>query len=115
MTRQLVLLAAAAILSCSLTATAQTEEERIERLLIERAHMADARPLPPRGMRMAQVEARFGAPREKRAPVGGDRPQHPPITRWVYADFSVYFEHDHVVSAVLNRVTPSERGPIPAQ
>jgi hypothetical protein len=86
--------------------------ERVDRLLIDRVQQAEGRPLPTRGQTMAQVEARFGAPQERRAPVGGDRPQHPPITRWIYADFSVYFENDRVINAVLNRATPTERGPI---
>jgi hypothetical protein len=50
---------------------------------------------PARGMSMAQVEARFGAPAERYAAVG-----QPPITRWVYPAFVVYFEYSHVVHAV---------------
>ena len=82
-------------------------------LLIERAQSEAAVALPERGMRMAAVEARFGAPTEKRAPVGGGHPQRPPITRWIYPEFSVYFEHVHVVDAVLNRASPQESGPKP--
>jgi hypothetical protein len=51
--------------------------------------------LPKRGSTMAAVEARFGAPTTKHAAVG-----NPPITRWDYAGYSVYFEHQHVVHAV---------------
>lgn len=51
---------------------------------------------PARGSTMASVEARFGAPVERRAAVGD-----PPITRWDYAQFSVFFEHDKVLHAVL--------------
>ena len=43
--------------------------------------------MPPRGLTMAQVEQRFGAPAERFAAVG-----QPPITRWVYPAFVVYFE-----------------------
>lgn len=50
---------------------------------------------PTRGMSKAQVEARYGAPSEKVAAVG-----NPPISRWVYPDFVVYFEYNHVVHAV---------------
>ncbi len=53
--------------------------------------------LPGRGMTMDQVEARFGPPRE-RLPSVGD----PPITRWVYDDFTVYFEYEYVINAVPN-------------
>jgi hypothetical protein len=51
--------------------------------------------LPTRGMSMAQVETRFGAPAERHAAVG-----QPPITRWVYPSFVVYFEYQHVVHTV---------------
>jgi len=81
-------------------------------LLIERVRSADVT-LPARGISMAQVETQFGTPVEKRAPVGGGHPQRPPITRWVYPEFSVYFEHDHVVDAVVNKASPLETGPKP--
>jgi hypothetical protein len=51
--------------------------------------------LPDRGQSMASVEARFGVPDTRSAAVG-----QPPITRWSYPNFTVYFEHDHVVHAV---------------
>jgi len=50
---------------------------------------------PSRGTSMAQVEARYGAPAE-RYPAVGD----PPITRWVYPGFVVYFEHNLVIHSV---------------
>ncbi|MEM1261808.1 MAG: hypothetical protein AAGH76_05400 [Pseudomonadota bacterium] len=53
---------------------------------------------PRRGMSMASVERQYGTPDTKRAAVG-----EPPISRWVYAQFTVYFEHDKVVHAVINR------------
>lgn len=83
-------------------------------LLIERVAARQDVVLPKRGSLMSQVEAQFGAPQRKHAPVGGGLPQHPPITRWDYAEFSVYFEHDHVVNAVVNRALPTEKGPKPA-
>ncbi len=52
--------------------------------------------VPTRGMRMKLVESRFGAPKARHAPVG-----KPPITRWDYDGFSVYFEYDHVVHSVV--------------
>ena len=57
---------------------------------------------PPRGTSMAAVEARFGAPAERHAPVG-----QPPITRWVYPSFVVFFEYSHVVHAVTRRPAPA--------
>jgi len=53
--------------------------------------------LPKRGSSMAAVEAKFGAPKTRHAAVGD-----PPITRWDYESFSVYFEHQHVVHAVAH-------------
>ena len=53
---------------------------------------------PTRGMTQAKVESRFGAPATVKAPVGD-----PPITRWEYADFVVYFEYDKVIHAVRKR------------
>jgi hypothetical protein len=50
---------------------------------------------PKRGTTMAEVEKHFGAPVEKHPTVG-----QPPITRWDYAGFSVFFEHDRVIHAV---------------
>ena len=52
-------------------------------------------PVPERGATMKAVETQFGAPATRHAAVG-----KPPITRWDYAGFSVYFEYDHVVHSV---------------
>ncbi|HEY8521223.1 MAG TPA: hypothetical protein VIN61_14170 [Gammaproteobacteria bacterium] len=57
---------------------------------------ADSR--PARGMTMQRVEARFGTPDARSGPVGD-----PPITRWDYPGFSVYFEYEHVIHAVVRR------------
>jgi hypothetical protein len=50
---------------------------------------------PTRGMSMEKVEAKFGAP-AKRVPAIGE----PPITRWEYPGFVVYFEHHLVLHSV---------------
>ena len=54
--------------------------------------------LPTRGMAMEAVRARFGEPKEIRPPVGD-----PPITRWVYDGYTVYFEHRYVINSVRHR------------
>lgn len=59
-------------------------------------------PRPHRGESMKTVEQRFGAPDSKHAAVGD-----PPITRWDYPAFSVYFEYDKVITAVLKRNKPA--------
>lgn len=55
---------------------------------------------PTRGMSMATVESRFGQPQTRHQAVGD-----PPITRWDYANFSVYFEYDRVIHAVPANVS----------
>ena len=86
---------------------------RADVLLVERAQEAQGMMLPTRGMTMPQVEAKFGAPVSKSSPVGGSSEKRPPITRWVYADYTVYFENSHVINAVLNKASPDETGPKP--
>ncbi|HLZ99539.1 MAG TPA: hypothetical protein VKP66_16515 [Steroidobacteraceae bacterium] len=51
---------------------------------------------PARGMTMDQVSAKFGAPASKTPAVG-----KPPISRWEYPGFVVYFEHEHVIHSVV--------------
>jgi hypothetical protein len=82
-------------------------------LLIDRVHAASAVVLPKRGSSMKEVEASFGIPPQKFAAVGGGSSKTPPITRWQYDTFSVYFENDHVVDAVLTKASPLEIGPAP--
>ena len=52
---------------------------------------------PARGMTMAQVANKFGDPVTKVPAVGS-----PPISRWEYSGFVVYFERDHVIHAVVS-------------
>jgi hypothetical protein len=51
--------------------------------------------VPARGQTMSAIEAKFGAPQTRHAAVGT-----PPITRWDYASFSVFFENDRLIDAV---------------
>ncbi|MFK7886001.1 MAG: hypothetical protein AB8G16_03975 [Gammaproteobacteria bacterium] len=53
---------------------------------------------PARGMSMNQVEKTYGEPSARRAAVGD-----PPITRWEYGNFIVYFEYKHVIHSVPKR------------
>ncbi len=82
-----------------------------EKLLMQRVQQENGVALPARGMTMARVEQQYGAPRDKLAPAGGDAPQHPVINRWVYDRFTVYFEKDRVIDAVVNKASPTEIGP----
>jgi hypothetical protein len=51
---------------------------------------------PTRGMSMDQVATKFGAPVTKVPAVG-----KPPISRWEYPGFVVYFEADRVIHSVV--------------
>lgn len=53
---------------------------------------------PTRGMSQDSVRASFGNPQSTEQAVG-----EPPISRWHYADFVVYFEFDRVIHAVSKR------------
>ena len=64
---------------------------------------------PSRGMTMSQVASKFGEPVNKVAAVG-----KPPISRWEYPGFVVYFEHDHVIHSVVSSGGASEPAAAPA-
>ena len=67
-------------------------------LLIEEVRQADRMTLPTNGLKQADVRSRFGEPATTHAPVGD-----PPITRWDYDGWSVYFEYDRVLFTVLQK------------
>jgi len=74
-------------------------------LLIDRVEAKAGTALPKKSATMNQVRSHFGDPMNERAAVG-----EPPITRWDYADFIVYFEHQHVITTVLKKSKPTEVG-----
>lgn len=74
-----------------------------DELLIEKVRERMLRDLPENGLTMSEVEARYGAPERRYAAVG-----QPPITRWSYPDYSVYFEHELVIESVLNDAVIAE-------
>lgn len=51
--------------------------------------------VPKTGMTKAAVRTKFGDPLQESAAVG-----EPPISRWTYSEYVVYFEHDHVIRSV---------------
>lgn len=95
--------------------TAATAQSRADTLLVDRAAASKSLDGPKRGTLMSQVEARFGAPQQKLEPRGGQQPQWPVIHRWVYPEFTVYFEHSHVIDVVARRAAPGEIGPKPVE
>lgn len=88
----------ARILSTLLCACAATSAAVAETIVVDDQVMVreSAVERPARGMSMSAVERRFGPPANRHATVG-----QPPITRWDYAGFAVFFEHDKVIHAVV--------------
>jgi hypothetical protein len=62
-------------------------------------------PHPAAGALMKTVEKQFGAPSTRHPTVG-----KPPITRWDYPGFSVFFEGDRVIDSVAtgNSAVPEQ-------
>jgi hypothetical protein len=61
---------------------------------------------PSRGMTMSQVSSKFGDPVTKVPAVG-----KPPISRWEYPGFVVYFEGEHVIHSVVSESAAPAAGP----
>lgn len=67
-----------------------------------------SRGLPVRGESRNSVRRKFGEPAGSRGPVG-----RPPISTWVYPDFTVYFEYDLVITSVAAKdALPNRLGDI---
>ena len=65
-------------------------------LLIDGIQSAPAIQTPPNGLSMAKVRQQFGEPAQEVPAVG-----EPPISRWEYNGYTVYFEHDLVLHSVI--------------
>jgi len=76
----------------SLSASAETVQIPVGQQGQDKQNLAR----PRAGMDQNQVKAQFGNPLQWTNPVGD-----PPITKWVYKDFIVVFEYDHVIHSVL--------------
>jgi hypothetical protein len=87
---------------CALAGTAAVAPVVHADTLLMNVEAEHAHDLPQRGLTMAQVEKRYGAPLEKLPVRGGDTPKHPPINRWRYAGYTVYFERNIVIHSVLD-------------
>ena len=89
---QIRTLAVTAVLALGLGAA------QADTLMIDSVAQSAGADRPTKGQSMSQVEAAYGAPREVVPAVG-----QPPITRWVYDGFTVYFEDSTVLHAVIKR------------
>jgi hypothetical protein len=83
------ILAAALALTLGTAATAMADELQMP------SSDSSVTGQPARGLTMDKVEAKFGAP-TRRVPAVGE----PPITRWEYPGFVVFFERDRVLHTV---------------
>lgn len=54
-------------------------------------------PKPRTGMSMDQVSSQYGSPNQQVSAVG-----EPPISRWIYNAYTVYFENSHVIHSVTH-------------
>ena len=84
------------LIAMGLAVSASADTLLLEGISMDAA-TADLR--PRRGMSMESVEARFGSPTSRVGAVG-----EPPISRWEYPGFIVYFEYQHVVHAAVRRI-----------
>ena len=91
MKRIILIAAATSCLSATWTVSAVGEWRYMEPAIPE------AVSAPVNYMTMAAVSAKFGEPENQAPPVG-----QPPITRWYYPRYTVYFEHDRVIISVFN-------------
>lgn len=78
--------------------TASVGADTLQTGTSENAALFEQAGKPVRGMTQARVEESFGSPTAREQPVGD-----PPITRWEYAGFVVFFEYDRVIHAVSKR------------
>jgi hypothetical protein len=65
-------------------------------LLIDSIESAPAMQTPRNGLSMTQVRQQFGDPAQEVPAVG-----EPPISRWEYTGYTVYFEDDLVLHSVI--------------
>ena len=87
----------ATILTSLTLLTSPVQAETIKIGLSKQASSVQDVARPTTGMSKADVEAKFGAPQSQQPAVG-----EPPISKWEYANFSVYFEGDTVLHSVLH-------------
>ena len=110
----MLLLAAMPFAACAQSVYGNTAATQGDVLLVDRVRQENSAALPARGMTMAQVQARYGAPADRLDPRGGQKRAWPTINRWRYPAFTVYFERSRVIDAVANQASADEIGPKPA-
>lgn len=84
-------------LSALILSVGPTASAEVVKLPDQPAHVVMDDNAPIRGMTKAVVSRKFGLPENQSGPVGD-----PPIYRWDYADYSVFFEGDYVLHSVYH-------------
>lgn len=92
----------ATTVSLPLTAHAETlgvadDVTTLDTVVVE----GDPERVPNRGASQSAVLHDFGEPDIRHPSAGGTAPRQPPITRWDYPSFSVFFERRNVVDVVI--------------
>jgi hypothetical protein len=93
MTRRVLALVLAILAGCAISGVLAADV-----LLIEEVRQAGNLDVPENGLSTTDVRARYGEPVTVHAAVGD-----PPITRWDYGQWSVYFEYDLVLFTVVHK------------
>ncbi|HET9817592.1 MAG TPA: hypothetical protein VFP92_00320 [Rhodanobacteraceae bacterium] len=88
------------------TLQTQTQTTTHSESLLTKVQQEQRMNMPARGMTMAQVKHEYGAPLKVLATRGGSSKYQPPIHRWEYAKYIVYFEYKHVIHSVLRTPGP---------
>ena len=86
------------LFAAALTTSIFAQAETIQISVSKQAPNLQTIERPSNGMKKEDVENLFGAPQEVDGPTG-----EPPISMWVYKNFSVYFENDTVLHSVLHQ------------
>ena len=73
-------------------------------LIIDEVRQVARMELPENGQTMDSIESKYGTPGQRHRAVGD-----PPITRWDYGTYSVYFEYNLVLFSVLHSGNVVER------
>lgn len=87
-------------LAVMLTLAIQTQSVIGEEIRIPVGEQAKTQPavdMPTKGMSKERVKSLFGEPLEEAPPKG-----QPPISRWKYEEFTVYFDSNTVIHCVRN-------------
>jgi hypothetical protein len=91
-------LSLALAIAIAATASAQADVLLLDAITTAPANSESGVLRPRSGASMTQVQDKFGPPTTVMDAIGD-----PPITRWVYPGYTVYFEYQNVINVVVHR------------